>query len=100
LPTWKTYLRWHLVTPSARLSRPPFVTADFDFYSKYLRGVQGDAAALEALRAARGSATSAKRWARCSSKRPSRRETKASAVAMTQEIEAAMESEIEAALPG
>ena len=47
----------------------PFVKANFDFYSKYLRGVPADAAALEALRPAGGSAISARRWARCSSQK-------------------------------
>ena len=32
---WKTYLRWHLVNDRARYLSKAFVTADFDFYSKY-----------------------------------------------------------------
>ncbi len=38
LADWKTYLRWHLVHDKARTLSSPFVQADFDFYSKYLRG--------------------------------------------------------------
>lgn len=36
---WKTYLRWHLVHNKAPYLSSPFVQANFDFYSKYLRGV-------------------------------------------------------------
>ncbi|HEV3199571.1 MAG TPA: M13 family metallopeptidase [Bryobacteraceae bacterium] len=36
---WKTYLRWHLVHGKAPYLSSPFVQANFDFYSKYLRGV-------------------------------------------------------------
>lgn len=38
LADWKTYLRWHLVLDKTRTLSSPFVQADFDFYSKYLRG--------------------------------------------------------------
>ena len=38
LADWKTYLRWHLVLDKARTLSSPFVQADFDFYSNYLRG--------------------------------------------------------------
>ena len=41
-------------TPRRPIFRRRFVQADFDFYSKYLRGIDRDAAALEALRAAGG----------------------------------------------
>ncbi len=37
---WKTYLRWHLVHAKAAYLSSPFVNANFDFYSKYLRGVE------------------------------------------------------------
>ena len=40
LADWKTYLRWHLVHSKARYLSSPFVQANFDFYSKYLRGVK------------------------------------------------------------
>jgi len=36
---WKTYLRWHLVHGEAPYLSKDFVEANFDFYSKYLRGV-------------------------------------------------------------
>jgi endothelin-converting enzyme/putative endopeptidase len=36
---WKTYLRWHLAHAKAPFLSSPFVQANFDFYSKYLRGV-------------------------------------------------------------
>lgn len=39
LDNWKTYLRWHLVHGEAAALSAPFVTANFDFYAKYLRGV-------------------------------------------------------------
>jgi putative endopeptidase len=39
LPHWKTYLRWHLASARAQFLSSPFVNADFDFYSKVLRGV-------------------------------------------------------------
>ena len=77
----------------------PFVEANFDFYSKYLRGVKRNAAALEALRALRGSAIWARRSARCSCEKTFGPDTKARALAMTKEIEAAMESEICSSLP-
>ena len=35
----KSYLRWHAVHSQARNLSAVFVQADFDFYSKYLRGV-------------------------------------------------------------
>jgi len=36
---WKTYLRWHVVHSKAPYLSSPFVQSNFDFYSKYLRGV-------------------------------------------------------------
>ena len=39
LADWKTYLRWHLVLAKARTLSSPFVQTDFDFYSKYMRGL-------------------------------------------------------------
>jgi len=90
---WKTYLRWHLVHAKAPFLPAAFDNANFDFYSKYLRGleqmpprwkrcvrrVDGDIG--EAL----GQVFVAKTFA------PS---TKQSALDMTKGIEAAMESEI------
>ncbi len=93
LDDWKTYLRWHLVHAKASFLPAAFDNANFDFYSKYLRGleqmpprwkrcvrrVDGDIG--EAL----GQVFVAKTFA------PS---TKQSALSMTKGIEAAMESEI------
>ncbi|HUJ27235.1 MAG TPA: M13 family metallopeptidase N-terminal domain-containing protein, partial [Myxococcales bacterium] len=39
LPAWKTYLRWHLVDAYAPYLSSAFVNADFDFFSRVLRGV-------------------------------------------------------------
>ncbi|MCA1665382.1 MAG: M13 family metallopeptidase, partial [Myxococcales bacterium] len=39
LDTWKAYLRWALVHDRAPYLSRPFVDADFEFYSKFLRGV-------------------------------------------------------------
>ena len=36
---WRTYLRWHLAHAKAPYLSSAFVKANFDFYSKYLRGV-------------------------------------------------------------
>ena len=93
LDDWKTYLRWHLVHAKAALLPASFDNANFDFYSKYLRGleqmpprwkrcvrrVDGD------LGEALGQVFVAKTFA------PS---TKQSALTMTKGIEASMESEI------
>ena len=93
LDDWKTYFRWHLVHSKASVLPAAFDTANFDFYSKYLRGVQQmpprwkrcvrrvDADLGEAL----GQEFVAKTFA------PS---TKQSALKMTEGIEASMESEI------
>jgi putative endopeptidase len=90
----KTYLRWHLIHAKARFLSSPFVQADFDFYSKYLRGVP----AMQP------------RWKRCVQltdhtlgealgqvfvEKTFTPDTKARTVAMTKEIEAAMQREIE-----
>jgi len=39
LENWKVYFRWHVVSGSAEFLSKPFVDEDFDFYSRYLRGV-------------------------------------------------------------
>ena len=36
---WRTYLRWHLAHSRAPYLSAPFVQANFEFYSHYLRGV-------------------------------------------------------------
>ncbi|HYL35794.1 MAG TPA: M13 family metallopeptidase [Bryobacteraceae bacterium] len=94
LADWKTYLRWHLVFARARTLSAPFVQANFDFYSKYLRGVK----------------EMQPRWKRCVQRvdadlgealgqvfvqKTFAADTKQRAVAMTKEIEKAMESEIQ-----
>jgi putative endopeptidase len=93
LADWKTYLRWHLVLAKARYLSSPFVQADFDFYSKYLRGVK----------------EMPPRWKRCVRRvdndlgealgqvfvaKTFGPDTKQRAVAMTKEVEKEMESEI------
>lgn len=40
LAAWRAYLRWHLVHSEAAYLSSPFVNENFDFYSKYLRGIQ------------------------------------------------------------
>ena len=93
LADWKTYLRWHLVHAKAPTLSSAFVMANFDFYNKYLRG-------LEQL---------PPRWKRCVRgvdadlgealgqvfvQKTFGPDTKQRAVLMTQGVEAAMESEI------
>jgi putative endopeptidase len=93
LANWKTYLRWHLVLAKARYLSSPFVTADFEFFSKYLRGVK----------------EMAPRWKRCVRRVDSDLgealgqvfvnktfgpDTKQRALLMTKEVEKEMENEI------
>ena len=93
LTDWKTYLRWHLVHGAAPLLSATFVQENFDFYSKYLRGVK----------------EMQPRWKRCVQsvdrnlgealgrvfvEKTFTPETKQRAQAMTNEIEAAMQREI------
>ena len=40
LASWKTYLRWHLVSANARYLPAAFVNADFDFHGKILSGAE------------------------------------------------------------
>ena len=95
LPELQAYLRWHIVHAKARFLSSTFVNADFDFFSKYLRGVQ----VLQP------------RWKRCVQiidhtigealgqvfvEKTFTPETKARTLAMTKDIEDAMRSEIEA----
>jgi endothelin-converting enzyme/putative endopeptidase len=90
----KTYLRWHLIHAKERFLSSPYVQADFEFFSKYLRGVP----------------EMQPRWKRCVQlvdhtlgealgqvfvEKTFTPDTKARTVAMTKEIEAAMQSEIE-----
>jgi putative endopeptidase len=91
---WKAYLRWQMVHARAPVLSAAFVTSNFDFYSKYLRGVQQ----MQPL------------WKRCVQRvdrdlgealgqvfveKTFGGDTKTRAVKMTKEIEAAMQSEIE-----
>ncbi|MGD0438620.1 MAG: M13 family metallopeptidase [Bryobacteraceae bacterium] len=93
LADWKTYLRWHIVLAKARSLSAPFVRANFDFYSKYLQGVQ----------------EMPPRWKRCVRRvdgdlgealgqvfveKTFAPDTKQRALVMTKEIERAMEGEI------
>jgi endothelin-converting enzyme/putative endopeptidase len=93
LADWKTYLRWHLVHAKAPYLSSPFVMANFDFYNKYLLG-------LEEM---------PPRWKRCVRRVDAELgealgqvfvqktfgpDTKQRALVMTRGIEAAMESEI------
>ena len=65
---WKTYLRWHVHRHDAAPScRKAFVDENFAFYGKTLTGTEKHPAALEALRARRPTARSARRSARRSS---------------------------------
>lgn len=40
LPAWRAYLRWHLVNSQAPYLSAAFAKEHFDFFSKYLRGVE------------------------------------------------------------
>jgi endothelin-converting enzyme/putative endopeptidase len=90
---WKTYLRWHLAHEKARYLSSAFVRADFEFYSKYLRGVKEEQP----------------RWKRCVRyvdrdlgealgqvfvEKTFSADTKARTLAMTKEIEKAMENDL------
>ncbi len=94
LEDWKTYLRWQVTHARASSLSSAFVTANFDFYNRYLRGV----VAMPPL------------WKRCVQRvdrdlgealgqvfvaKTFGADTKRRTVAMTKEIEAAMQSEIE-----
>jgi putative endopeptidase len=93
LDDWKTYLRWHLVHSKASYLPAAFERANFDFYSKYLRGLEQEPPRWKRcvrrldfdIGEALGQEFVAKTFA------PS---TKQSALKMTKEVEAAMESEI------
>ena len=54
LADWKTYLRWHLVHAKAPLSFVALRSGQFRFLQQISARRERDAAALEALRAARG----------------------------------------------
>jgi putative endopeptidase len=90
----QSYLRWHLIHAKARFLSTSFTQANFDFYSKYLRGVP----------------VMPPRWKTCVQlvdhnlgealgqvfvEKTFTPDTKARTVAMTKQIETAMEHEIE-----
>jgi len=90
---WKAYLRWHLVHGKSAYLSSPFVQANFDFYSKHLRGVT----------------EMPPRWKRCVRnidrdlgealgqvfvEKTFTADTKARALAMTKEIEKTMEADL------
>ena len=90
----KTYLRWHLIHAKARFLSSVFVQANFNFFSKYLRGIP----AMDP------------RWKRCVQlvdyalgeavgqvfvEKTFDNDTKMRTLAMTKAIESAMEHEIE-----
>jgi endothelin-converting enzyme/putative endopeptidase len=93
LADWKTYLRWHLAHAQAGYLSKAFVTATFEFYSRYLRGVK----------------EMQPRWKRCVqyvdrdlgealgqvfAQRTFAPETKTRALVMTRQIEQAMEEDL------
>lgn len=93
LADWKTYLRWHAVRAKAPYLSSPFVDANFDFYSRTLRGVTEQQP----------------RWKKCVAwvdrdlgealgqefvRRTFTPETKAKTQRMTQQVEQAMEEDI------
>jgi putative endopeptidase len=95
LAGWKVYLEWHAVDSRSPYLSKPFVTENFNFYSKGLRGVQSQPP----------------RWKRCVRgvdrdlgealgqefvRRTFTPETMAKRVDMTKRIETAMEQEIKA----
>ena len=93
LADWKAYLRWHLVHAKAPYLSSGFVDANFDFFNKYLRGVE----------------QMPPRWKRCVRRvdgdlgealgqvfvqKTFGPDTKLRAQLMTKQVEASMESEI------
>jgi endothelin-converting enzyme/putative endopeptidase len=94
LDDWRTYLRWHLLDGKASYLSSPFVQANFDFNSKYLRGLK----------------EMPPRWKRCVQRvdrdlgealgqvfveKNFSADTKGRTVAMTKEIEKAMETDLQ-----
>jgi endothelin-converting enzyme/putative endopeptidase len=90
---WKVYLRWHLAHAKAPFLSSAFVQANFEFYSKYLRGVT----------------EMQPRWKRCVRyvdqdlgealgqvfvEKTFTADTKARALAMVKQIEQAMETDL------
>jgi endothelin-converting enzyme/putative endopeptidase len=95
LADWKTYLRWHLVHAEARYLPAAFVQENFDFYSKYLQGVeQMPPRWKRCVRLVDGSLGEA--LGRVYVARTFSPEAKQSTLKMTREIEQAMGDEIRA----
>ncbi|MGA3027643.1 MAG: M13 family metallopeptidase [Bryobacteraceae bacterium] len=95
LADWKTYLRWHLVHAEARYLPSAFVQENFDFYSKYLQGVeQMPPRWKRCVRLVDGSLGEA--LGRVYVARTFSPEAKQSTLKMTREIEQAMGDEIRA----
>jgi endothelin-converting enzyme/putative endopeptidase len=93
LTEWKTYLRWHATLDKERYLSAPFVQANFEFFSAYLRGIK----------------EMPPRWKRCVQRvdqelgealgqvfveKTFGPDTKQRALLMTKEVELAMEGEI------
>ncbi len=93
LADWKTYLRWHVVHGKAPYLSSAFANANFDFFSKYLHGIE----------------EMPPRWKRCVRRvdddlgealgqvfveRTFGPDTKQRALLMTKEVESAMQNEI------
>ena len=93
IDAWRAFLRWNLIHEIAPYLSAPFVKSNFEFYSKYLRGVPEEQP----------------RWRRCVRwtdhylgealgqvfvAKTFTPETKARTVAMTQEIELAMQKDL------
>jgi endothelin-converting enzyme/putative endopeptidase len=93
IPAWRAFLRWNLLRDTSPYLSAEFVKANFEFYSKYLRGIPEQRP----------------RWRRCVRwtdrdlgevlgqvfvAKTFTPETKARTVAMTKEIELAMENDL------
>ncbi len=93
IDAWRAFLRWNLIHDASPYLSSPFVRSNFEFYSKYLRGVPEQQP----------------RWRRCVRwtdrdlgevlgqvfvAKTFTPETKARTVAMTKEIELAMENDL------
>jgi endothelin-converting enzyme/putative endopeptidase len=94
LEALKTYLRFHIITAAATSLSKPFETANFDFYSGYLRGTQQQPPrwkrCVRQVDRALGEALGQEFVSRTFSP-----ETKEKTVVLTDQIEQAMQSEIE-----
>ncbi len=92
LDDWKTYLRWQTVHDAAPLLPAAFVNENFNFFDKLLTGTKELQAALEALRRARRTGSSARPWASATWRPPSGAEGKARMAKMVAALEAALDA--------